>query len=204
VYELLTPIREPDPKDIPIGDENWIAECQSLQPDRYIDFPVLTAWDSLCLIYLLSHVSSLYWLTDEIHRRIAQKAYQSDYKGEWRTVQEILEQYPQTPEQFYLIFLRYKSPEEFFGNLKKRARRLLYLVRYKRREPSSHPRRTNRPRGYRDKGTLRPSHRPRVMPPEQEPKEDRRKLIGHPLIHEEEDENPGEASVSVTQKGGNR
>lgn len=181
--------RDPNPSDIRLEVEDWIAECQSLQPDRSISFSRIgTSWDALCLIYLLSHVANLYWLTDEIHGRIAQKAYLSNYEGEWETVQDLLEQNPQTPEQFYEWFLLSHSPEDFFGNLKRRAKRLLHLVRFKKRDPHGPVRRSNRPRGYRDKGTLRPYPPLPAGVEEDEPRKDRRKKIGHPLIYEPDEE----------------
>lgn len=181
--------RDPDPQDIYLEVDDWIAECQSLQPDRSISFAFIgSSWDALCLIYLLSHIADLFWFTDEIHRKIAQKAYLSNYEGGWETVQEALEQNLQTPEQFYKWFLLSHSPEDFFGNVKRKAKQLLNLVRYKKRDPHGPVRKTNRPRGYRDKGTLRPSHLTPIGIEETEPRIDRRKRVAHPLIFEEEEE----------------
>lgn len=172
-------------EDFSLLDSDWIAECLSLQPDRAIRFPrTSSSWDALCVLYLVSHLESQYWKTDEIYRTMAQKAYVSNYDGEWKTVQEILEQYPQTPKEFYDIFLKFHSPEEFFGNLVPRARRLSRGIDSKKRDPHGPVLRSVRHRGYRDKGTLRPSHRPVVEPPERSAKLDYRKRIGHPLIRE--------------------
>lgn len=181
--------REPDPQDIPLNVEDWIAECLSLQPDRSLDFSFIgTSWDALCLIYLLSHISNLYWITDDITRKIAQKAYLKNYQGGWEEVQDLLEQNLQTPEQFYQLFLLRHSPEEFFGNLQRRSLRLLQIVRYKKRDPRGTKKRTKRTRGYRDKGTYVPPHRSKVEPPESDPRIDRRKKVAHPLIYEDEGE----------------
>lgn len=195
---------DPNPKDVRLEEDDWIAECRSLQPDRSIQFSCIgSSWDALCLIYLLSHVADLPWFTDDITRRIAQKAYASNYEGGWETVQEVLELNPQTPEQFYEWFLLSRSPEEFFGNLRKRARRLLKLLRFKKRDPHGPVRKVNRPRGYRDKGTLRPPHRPPVVPPGEGPKSDRRHLVGHPLLYDKErTRTEGETSASQSPKGG--
>ena len=170
-----------------LQDDDWIAECLSLQPERTIRIPrISTSWDALCVLYLMSHLESHYWITDEVHRRMATLAYQGNYEGEWRTVQEILEQYPQTPKEFYLIFTTFHSPEEFFGNLVKRARRLSRGIDNKKRDPHGPVLRSQRHRGYRDKGTLRPQHRPVVEPPLGEPRVDRRRNIRHPLIRDRE------------------
>lgn len=166
-------------------DDDWIAECLSLEPDRSLSFPrTSTSWDALCVLYLLSHLESHYWITDEIHRKLAQQAYISNYEGEWENVQFILEQYPQTPKEFYDLFLKFHSPEEFFGNLVRRARRLSKGIRSKQRDPHGPVRKVQRHRGYRDKGTLRPPHQPVVDPPLRAEKFDRRTKLGHPLLRE--------------------
>lgn len=182
-------------EDYSLEEDDWIAECLSLGPDRSIRFPrTSSSWDALCVIYLLSHLESHYWMTDEIHRKLAQQAYNANYEGEWETVQEILEQYPQTPKEFYVIFLKYHSPEEFFGNLVKRARGLSRGIDNKKRDPHGPVLRTQRHRGHRDKGTLRPSHPDPVLYISYGIKVDRRRNIGHPLIHE-----VGEASAGEDQ-----
>lgn len=146
----------------------------------------------------MSHLESQFWITDEIHRTMGQKAYIANYEGEWETVQVILEQYPQTPKEFYNIFLQFHSPEEFFGNLVPRARRLSRGISNKKRDPHGPVLRSQRHRGYRDKGTLRPPHRPVVEPPERSAKIDRRKKIRHPLIREEIEDFTGEDHLPST------
>lgn len=177
--------RDPNPRDIPLGLADWIAECQSLQPDHSLWIRTVgSSWDALCLIFILTHISSLPWITDDITRRIAQKAYQANYEGEWETVQFLLEQNLQTPEQFYRYFLERHSPEEFFGNLRKRAMRVLYLVRTVKRDPHGSYVRPQRIRGYRDKGTYHPPHEFHGDPPERDQKVDRRHLVRHPLLYD--------------------
>lgn len=181
--EFSTIERRPKPSDLRLDLEDWIAECQSLDPDRTIDVRnVGTSWDALCLIYILSHISAQFWITDTLLGRIAQKAYLANYEGEWKTVQDFLELNPQTPEEFYQIFLKYRSPEEFFGNLRKRAKRLSLLIRFKKRDPHGPVARHQRTRGYRDKGTYHPPHEYHGEPPEKDERPDRRKLVGHPLL----------------------
>lgn len=170
-------------EDFSLRDSDWIAECQSLQPERTIRIPrISTSWDALCVLYLMSHLESRYWLTDDVHRKMGQKAYVANYEGEWETVQVILEQYPRTPKEFYDIFLKFHSPEEFFGNLVPRARRLSRGIGSILRDPHGPVLRSQRHRGYRDKGTLRPPHRPAVEPPTKLAHIDRRSKLGHPLI----------------------
>lgn len=171
--------------DLSLENDDWIAECLSLQPERSLKLPRITrSWDALAVLYILSHLSSAYWLTDEIYRHLAQQAYLSNYEGEWEAVQVILERYPQTPKEFYEIFLQFHSPEEFFGNLVKTAKRLTRVLGSKARDPRSSVRLPQRHRGYRDKGTLRPAHRPAVEPPVEDERLDRRNRTGHPLLRE--------------------
>lgn len=182
--------RDPNPKDFRLKEaDEWIAECQSLSPDLSLGIHAVgTGWDALCLIYLLSHISHLYWITDDITRKIAQKAYSSNYEGEWEIVQQMLELDPKTPRQFYEQFLQDRSPEEFFGNLKRRARRLIRIIKFKKRDPHGPVRVPQRKRGYNDKGTYVPPHRPRVEPPEKVTRVDRRKKVGHVLLFDPDEE----------------
>lgn len=185
-------VRAPKPEDLRLELDEWIAECQSLSPDRTLGIRNIgSSWDALCLIYILTHIAPLFWITDGITRRITQKAYQAKYQGEWQTVQEILEQNPQTPEEFYQAFLMFHSPEDFFGNLRKRARRLVLLIRMKKRDPHGPVSYPKRARGYRDKGTYHPPHEYHGEPPEKEPMVDRRLRVGHPLLREEPKDHGG-------------
>lgn len=175
-------------EDYSLREDDWIAECLSLSPERAIRFPRLySSWDALAALYLVSHLESQFWITDELHVMIAEKAYRGCYQGDWQVVQEILEHYPKSPEEYFTIFTSYKSPEEFFGNLAPRARRMILCIGSYARDPHGRVRRHQRHRGYRDKGTLRPSHRPVVIPPHDE-QVDRRKKIGHPLIRDGDNE----------------
>lgn len=169
-------------EDYSLKEDDWIAECLSLQPERSLRIPrVGTSWEALAILYLISHLESQFWITDETHRKMAQKAYLGNYEGEWTTVQEILEKYPKTPKEFYQIFTSFHSPEEFFGNLVPMARRLRFGIGSKARDPHGPISYSQRHRDYRDKGTLRPPHQPPVVPP-WEDRIDRRKNIGHPLL----------------------
>lgn len=170
-------------EDFSLIDDDWIAECLSLPPDRTLRIPrISSSWDALAVLYLMSHLAKSYWITDQVYRNLAQKAYIANYEGEWEAVQVTLERYPQTPKEFYDIFLMFHSPEDFFGNLLRTARRLSKGIGNKAREPLGVVRKPQRHRGYRDKGTLRPAHRPAVEPPSEIERVDRRSDIGHPLI----------------------
>jgi len=154
-------------------------------------FAQLSAWEALCLIYIVSHFGERYWVTDEIYERISNKAYQANYQGEWQTVDTFLRQYPRSPSIFYEIWLTVKSPEEFFGNLRRRAKRVAMLIKIQKRDSTSRPVRTpQRARGYKDKGTLRPPHQFHGDPPLRDgEKQDFRHLVGHPLLYQGVEEN---------------
>lgn len=191
------PNRAPKPEDIQLDISDWNAEILSRHPDHSFGCSqASTSWDCLALIYILSHFGDFYWLTEKLYRRISQKAYVANYEGEWKTVQLLLEQYPQTPQQFYELWLQEKSPEEFFGNLKRRAKRLLNGFQLRPDNPQGgNVRRPQRVRGYRDKGTLRLPHQYHGDPPVSDSKLDFRRQVGHPLIREEDD-SPGEDSLN--------
>lgn len=193
----------PNGKQFALEDDDWTAELLSLQPERSLKIPrISTSWDALALLYLLSHLEASFWITDDAHRQIAQKAYLGNYEGEWETVQFILEQYPKTPKEFYQLFLMRHSPEEFFGNLQRKARRLRRGLGTKARDPHGLVRRPQRHRGYRDKGTLRPAHRPAVEPPQKEERIDRRKSIGHPLLSNSKGNSNGEGHLPLVLRKG--
>lgn len=181
-------ISSPEHEDVILEIDEWIAECQSLHPDLHLDINLnLSAWDSLVLLYILSHISSTYWITDNLIRKISQRAYQFNYEGEWKTVQDFLETELQNPKMFYDKFVEMRDPCEFYGNLKRRAYRILRIIRKKKREKSGKVIYPQRKRGYKDKGTLRPFHRPAIIPPYSEDKVDRRLRVFHPLITESEE-----------------
>jgi len=202
VIQVQSRSNEPNLSDLQLETQDWMAECQSLDPDLSLVFRGPTsAWDCLCLLYLMSHVAGVYWLTEEITRQISQKAYQCDYQGEWEAVQFLLEQSISTPEEFYWKFIEVKSPEEFFGNLVPRAKRLSLGMKCFKRKPSRKPvNYPQRKRGYRDKGTYRPPHEFHGDPPEKDQKLDRRGRVYHPLIREEDLRTEGR--ICLTNSGG--
>lgn len=181
-----------NPGEIALKDDGWIAECQSLSPDRALRLiRIRTSWDALAVLFICSHLEETFWVTEKFHREAGNRAYAGNYEGEWKTVQRILEQNPQTPQEFLAVFLENHSPEDFFGNLKRFAKRVLRFRDSVLRDPHGPVRKAQRHRGYRDKGTLRPPHRPSVEPPEKVQREDRRRLIAHPLIRDSVEDSAG-------------
>jgi len=142
-------------------------------------------------------------MTEKVIRKIANKAYLADYQGEWQIVQDFLQKHPTSPSDFYEIWLTHKSPEEFFGNLRKRAAKLSMLVRINTENPLRrkvvYPQKA---RGYKDKGTLRPPHEFHGDPPVSPQKLDYRHLVGHPLLIGDREET-GREDVS-TDSGGDK
>lgn len=187
VFNCMSSNRLTDDKYELITKRNWIAECQSLSPDRSLRLPTFSSsWESLTVLYLLSHIERVYWLTDDIHRRIAEMAYRYNYEGGWRNVQIALERYCQTPKEFHDWAMTIMSEEEFFGNIVRPARRLAEHIDFRLRDPHGPVRRPQRHRGYKDKGTYVPPHRRYRHLPSDETDEriDRRKNVGHPLLKE--------------------
>jgi len=196
--------REPKPSDLLLKSIDWIAEVPSLALDRFYGYSgPLSSWDALCLIYIFSHVGDRYWMTEEVFRKIANKAYLADYQGEWQIVQDFLQKHPTSPSDFYEIWLAHKSPEEFFGNLRRRAAKLSMLVRSITRNPHRKPvTYPQRARGYKDKGTLRPPHEFHGDPPVKAQKMDLRHLVGHPLLSGDREETGREDDL--TDSGGEK
>jgi hypothetical protein len=122
------------------------------------------------------------WKSDRIIEHIAQLAFRYYYSGEWRIVQELLENY-NTPARFVEIYLLHRSTDEFFGNfLPSCDRYLRYFSGLRGVQQVGPYKRKVRRRGYNDKGTLRPKHQQgRNLPGLPSEKEDRRKYILHPL-----------------------
>lgn len=116
------------------------------------------------------------WESWEIVSRIRESCYFHRYTGEWKQVQEILEQVTDL-DTFEKKLSSLMSEDDFFGNF------LTECERFLRREPHSFkplvrdehkPRRLIRHRGYRDKGSLRPKHQQGRNLPEEFHSEDRR------------------------------
>lgn len=140
----------------------------------------------LLLLSLMKEIPE--WESDRIYGQMAQQCYRYRYEGEWKVVQALLETKLQTPEDFYLCYTQFHSPEEFFGNLVRETFFLqrcgiLEYVRIRFNSESTRPvRRKVRRRGYSDKGTLRFRHEQHGDQSKVErPREDRRSKISNSL-----------------------
>lgn len=172
-------------EDPPVGFsfqflKNWIAE----NPSRYsamekrVDRSWLPHYRSAreCEYILFLGLFLPPWESWEVVARIRESCYFHRYTGEWKQVQECLEQVTDL-DTFEKKLQTLMSLDDFFGNF------LMEVERYLRRErfafkpferDRNKPRRLIRHRGYRDKGSLRPYHQRGRNLPEESPSEDRR------------------------------
>ena len=167
--------------------ENNLAEPSSAQSDP----PLISLraqftkpWEALKLIYLSIPYKA--WETEVLIRTIAYRAYSNNYNGQWRIVQELLEAELQSTEQFLEIFLKYKSKEEYYGNLLHNIKKYekYFLLKVTQGTDNRPVKRPQRKRGYADKGSRRLPHEYHGDPPISREREDRRKKVYHPLLRE--------------------
>lgn len=169
---------------------NWIAEKPSLQPTmtKYgVDFQWLPHY-TRAKEGIYAYILSLYlapWNTDKLAKRLSESCYFHRYEGEWNKLQTMLEQIPDYPS-FEEKYQNFFSDNDFFGNVlpaldsflrRNRLRNTSQPYDADRRKPK----RLQRHRGYRDKGSLRPYHQRGRNLPDPSPGEDRRSRISHPM-----------------------
>lgn len=157
---------------------SWQSDTSQLIEYRY---NLRTSWEALCLLRFLSDKPP--WTTEHLYRTIAQRAYNVNYQGRWGEVQRLLEAPIHNPQDFDFYFLQTHDPQELYGNLLRDLARIEKLIDQRRTDrPDRRPvRRRIRRRGYQDKGTRRLPHEFHGDPPVGPEREDRRKLISHPL-----------------------
>lgn len=174
-------------KEILIAHENYQAEsstARSVPPLISLRCQFTKPWEALALIYI--SIDYPEWETDILIQTIAHRAYANNYNGRWRTVQAMLEVDLQSTEQFRVEFLKYFSKEEYYGNLL----RLVKLMNLRKQEKNllrkneRTPKYPQRKRGYADKGSRRYPHEHHGQPYAENNREDRRKLVHHPLLRE--------------------
>lgn len=168
----------------------------SNRPDIFqVSLNVTNSWMSMAALLITTFYKP--WETDGLVKHIANMAYQKNYEGQWKTVQELLETGLQSPEEFQRRFCELRAPEEFFGNLLPAAGRLakIMLLKNLQQKNNRKVKRKVRHRGYRDKGSLRFSHeRHGEAPSRKEHTEDRRSRVAHPLVRLEFGEYFGSSS----------
>jgi hypothetical protein len=147
-----------DPKKARIAE--YTSPCSD-NPYKFV-CPVTSAREAMAALYLMSMVVperlgiSRISFTDHI----AQMAFNYRYEGDWRIVQEILEQRPFVPYSIGKIILSNMNTNDYYGNFQPLVVQLLQKCKmvplFQRKKWKV--KRTQRKRGYDDKGTLRPSH----------------------------------------------
>jgi len=164
--------------------EKRIAEFPSLHSDSpgELSRSISKSFQALEVIFLSTFFP--YWETDRLVRSIGEKCFRSNYQGQWRIVQEFLEQYQQSPIWFLEKFSQFFTTNVLFGNLKKGSERELRFLQRKTELRRKKPRKPQRKRGYNDKGTLRPIHQYHGERPLKE-REDLRRRHNHPLLKDD-------------------
>lgn len=166
-----------------------LAETSTLQPESVdeLSYNLRTAQEAIILLFLCSWYYP--WRTEKIHRMISNRCYHEKYQGEWSEVQRLLEAPIDNPQDFYDFYIKKHSPEEFYGNILRRAQGIEKLWKIKKAERDlfyreKKPKKVNT-RDYKDKGSRRPSHEYHGIPnyPD-EIESDRRSLLYHPLLRE--------------------
>lgn len=134
---------------------------------------------------LLHRAKEAFWQTDKEVNFFRNLCYRYNYSGRWRTFQEILER-AATAEEFDQVAIEILGKFTFYGNLKP-LMELFSRTITEVKPKNSRPRKPRRKRGYDDKGSLRPYHqRGRNLPGIEIEREDRRKMVAHPLLREDD------------------
>lgn len=142
--------------------EKRLAECASpcLHLSARFIFPQGGAMVSLLeaiLINVYSEWNHGYW-RDLALEMIFRKAQHAKFQGKWILVKEYLQEIQNTEEKAYRFLRKYFHTREIFGNLVPLMKRLSKCIRVGTPAPPR-VRKSQRKRGYDDKGTLRPSHK---------------------------------------------
>ena len=156
------------------------------------------ALDAIIVYSLL--LEDHYWKTDSAIRHLGNLAFKYKYEGEWGILQRFLEETTNTQE-FESLMLEIKyNKNDIYGNFKKSQDRWrktrLEKVPSVGLDKDKTVKKVFR-RGYDDKGTLRPSHKPPLPGGEAIERIDRRKNINHPLLKQE-------SEVFMRKKPGDR
>jgi hypothetical protein len=153
-------------KNFSLPRMKWIAELTSSSSDSPIRNFSLKTQGSIEEIAALLAIS---YVTDERDgfarkqylEKVAQKGARYNWEGNWKIVKEIIFNKVFTPHTVIQNLLKYYSTNTIFGNLIPIARRLMRTFRIydPYLQPKGKVKKTQRKRGYDDKGSLRPTHK---------------------------------------------
>lgn len=167
----------------------WFAEIQSPCPDADAHFlqtfPPRTAFENMA-VFILS-LGYEKWETERVVRTIARNCYKNNYQGRWQTLQAMLERIDSVRD-LYDYLVENNGFHEFFGNLLPLAARFKITAKMLPEvSPGVEKRYVKKKRfvgrGYDDKGSLRPLHKP-VVRGERRDCIDRRNEVKHPMLKE--------------------
>lgn len=152
-------------RDFSMPRRKWIAELTSSSSDnsiKFFDVKTTGAFEVIASLFAISYVTDE---RDGFARRnyvekISREGQRYNWEGTWKIVKEIISNNILVPYTVIDVILRHYSTHTLFGNIIPLARRLMNSLRiYNPYEaPKSKPRKTQRKRGYDDKGSLRPPH----------------------------------------------
>lgn len=154
----------------------------SYKPLQYSYAKPRTARQALIVLSLLLDFEL--WENDTQVRSLGQMCFFYKYEGKWRIVQSFLEE----TTNFQEFEKKYKDvfgPHDFYGNFLPSRKRWKKTEQKKLTETGIDKHKVKQKvyrRGYDDKGTLRPFHKPILPGGESEEREDRRQRIKHPLL----------------------
>jgi hypothetical protein len=127
------------------------------------------------------------WENQRITKQLTQLCFIFQYSGKWNFLQKLLEE-ASTPEEFERIYIDEYGARDFFGNFLGKTERRFLIRRFDKHTDQGKERRyiTKKVyrRGYDDKGTLRPTHKPKLPGGEKIEKIDKRDKVQHPLVGE--------------------
>lgn len=147
-------------------------------------FPRVTHFhDCLALLGAVLKVSeNRFWESERTVRYLSNQAYIHQYDQNWEVLQEFLEKVDNY-DDYRVYALERMSNEDFYGNLEPKIYRLIRVLKPTAdEERRGRKKKSQRRRGYRDKGTLRPNWQKRNVALLNDDREDRRKLVKHPLL----------------------
>lgn len=138
-----------------------LADAASLYPDIQLVIPYKTAYEALGALIIVQIVSSVKYevCIYKFKENLAECCYKNNYQGKWKQVQEILELNPNNLIDIIEYINQHYSIEDIYGNLLPLLRKQAKLLKIQPRTSNrSRVRKSQRKRGYNDKGTYRFPH----------------------------------------------
>jgi hypothetical protein len=134
------------------------AECASPCPDlsERIYMPDEGSLNTLLEVLMVAMYTDVQqgYLRDHLYERVMRKVNRFNSQGRWDLVRQVLQIPLYSEEKTFTFLAKYFSYSDIFGNLVPAMHRLSRAIRIVKWRPSTKVRRSQRKRGYDDKGTL--------------------------------------------------